>query len=251
MTQAGCYTIEDIEALLEIDAKCMTDDCVDIKGHTCYFIDFGGYFGYSVCVYCGGHQIKWANDYQLHHKDKSKEELRELYIAVLNNRLFTEAEIDEPLMSYDEYNRKLYFLMNLYPLRRKYISVYDTKKLQEAINTMHYNPVAFGYSDSTAFVKKCIELVDKLEARKAETADNYDYQKSAFYSELANHEYHINNYQGDWDTLSAFGSIEWHGQGSEARERYYDELRFNTTQRKAFEDARKDFLADAYANDWY
>ena len=94
-------------------------------------------------------------------------------------------------------------------------------------------------------------IFETLEKRYSETADNYEYQKSAFIYELGNHEYHINSYLGDWDTLSAFGNIEWHGQGPEARQKYYAELKFTETQIRAFEDARKEFLRMANENDWY
>ena len=116
---------------------------------------------------------------------------------------------------------------------------------------MIYDPVAFAYYDDAEFVERHIELHAALEERYKETADNYEYQKSAFIYELGNHEYHINSYQGDWDTLSAFGNIEWHGQGPEARRKYYAELKFTETQIRAFEDARKEFLRMANENEWY
>ena len=42
------YTIRDIEALTEEQAAAMAIETASVKGHQVYFVDFGGYFGYSV-----------------------------------------------------------------------------------------------------------------------------------------------------------------------------------------------------------
>lgn len=75
------YTIRDIEALTEEQAAAMAIETASVKGHQVYFVDFGGYFGYSVLVFADGHHIKYANDYELHHKDKSRDELQEFTLA--------------------------------------------------------------------------------------------------------------------------------------------------------------------------
>ena len=77
------YTIRDIEALTEEQAAAMAIETASVKGHQVYFVDFGGYFGYSVLVFADGHHIKYANDYELHHKDKSRDELQEFYLSSL------------------------------------------------------------------------------------------------------------------------------------------------------------------------
>ena len=251
-------TIKDIETLLEIDAKAAALEVTEIKGHTIYFVDFGGNFGYSVLVFKDGHHIKYANDYELHHRGKTREELNELYKLSLAHKLYTDEEIAQPLKSYDEYTAKEYYLRNYYGLRRKHISIFciNPSKEQQAeferkTKTMVYDPVALAYYDDPEFVERHVELFAELEERYAATATDYEYQKSAFMYELGNHEYHINSYQGDWDTLSAFGKIEWHGQGIDARVQYYKELKFNDVQIRAFEDARKEFLKHANINEWY
>lgn len=83
------YTIRDIESLTEAQAAGIAIEATAIKGHQVYFVDFGGYFGYSALVFADGHHIKYANDYELHHKDKSRDELREFYFDSLNKKLFT------------------------------------------------------------------------------------------------------------------------------------------------------------------
>lgn len=55
------YTIRDIEALTEAQAAAKQLEVTEIKGHQIYFVDFGGYFGYSVLVFADGHYIKYAN----------------------------------------------------------------------------------------------------------------------------------------------------------------------------------------------
>ena len=88
------YTIRDIEALTEAQAAAKAIEVTEIKGHQIYFVDFGGYFGYSVLVFADGHHIKYADDYELHHKDKSRDELRVFYLDSLSRKLFTADEND-------------------------------------------------------------------------------------------------------------------------------------------------------------
>lgn len=80
------YTIRDIEALTETQAAAMAIESVTVKGHQVYFVDFGGYFGYSALVFADGHYIKYANDYELHHQGKSRDELREFYLDSLSKK---------------------------------------------------------------------------------------------------------------------------------------------------------------------
>ena len=251
-------TIKDIETLTESAAQSAALEVVNIKGHTVYFVDLGGNFGYSVLVFMEGHHIKYANDYELHHRNKTREELNELYKRSLTRKLYTDEELAEPLKSYDEYSAKRDYLHNYYGLRRDYVTIFcinpseeQKEEFKRKTETMIYDPVAFAYYDDLEFVQRHVELLAELEKRYEETATNYEYQYNAFMYELGNHEYHINSYQGDWDTLSAFGNIEWHGQGIGARLKYYKELKFNDVQIQAFENARKDFLKKAGESEWY
>ena len=251
-------TIKDIETLTENEVREAALETAEIKGHTIYFVDLRGNFGYSALVFMDGHHIKYANDYELHHRDMTRDELNEFYKRSLAYKLFTDEEIAEPLKSYKEYTAKENYLRNYYGLRRDLVSIFcinptaeQQADFERKTKTMTYNPVAFAYYSDTGFVQRHIELFAELEKRYSETATNYEYQKSAFLYELGNHEYHINTYQGDWDTLSVFGNIQWHGPGREARQMYYAELGFNEIQVQAFEDARKEFLKRAGDYDWY
>ena len=44
------YTIKDIESMSAADLASFAEDVETIKGHTVYYIDFGGAFGFSACV---------------------------------------------------------------------------------------------------------------------------------------------------------------------------------------------------------
>ncbi len=46
--------IREIEALDENAAKAMAKEAVEVKGHTMYLVDLGGYFGYSALVFADG-----------------------------------------------------------------------------------------------------------------------------------------------------------------------------------------------------
>ena len=88
------WNIYEIENLTEAEAAKMANEKTTVKGeYNCYFIDFGGAFGYSVCVFADGQHIKYVNDYELHHIGKNRAELREIYAQKLNRAIFSEAEL--------------------------------------------------------------------------------------------------------------------------------------------------------------
>lgn len=246
------WAITDIERIAEPDAWYMADgDCAKIKGHNVYFVDIEGAFGYSALVFCNGHHIHYANDYQLHHPGKSREELHEWYVETLNMKLFTEHELSEPLKDYDEYTRKRYFLQNYYGMREHYISCFHIKgsEQEEAerdkqIAGMVFNRVCFCYHNDHDFVKRCCQLYDALEDAKKETEESYEYHKNAFLHEMYNHEYGI-NWQADYDTLSAFGFVQYHGDSENELKLYFDELEFSDIKRRAYLDARKEYFEQA------
>lgn len=238
------WFITDIESITEEQARKIANDTKEIKGYNIYFIDFEGYFGFSYVVFKNGHHIHYANDYELHHKGKSKIELKVLYINKINNILFTEEEIAEPIKDYEEYNRKRYFLHNYYGMQVDYISIFGNPKehpnFEEEIKGMTYNPVAFAYMPDAEFVKHHIELCDILNTERERMSENYEYLKSAFLYEMHNHEYGI-NWQADYDTLSAFYNVEYHDCDLEA---YFNELNFTDLQKKAYLDARSQYFKE-------
>lgn len=258
MTEQRTYSIEDIEALTEQEAAALAIERMEIKDHTVYFVDFGGYFKYSCLVFRNGYHIHYANDYELHHNGRTRDELREWYIDGMNRALFTEEEIAAPLTDYDEYDRKDYFLRNYYGMASDYLSCWGNfsnekfaKAWEEKKKAYPYvSPISFGYYADESFARHLAELYEKLQAAKNAMADNFEYYKGAFKHEMANHEYHI-NWQADFDTLSAFGFIQYHGDENDELEKYFDELKLNDTQRRAYLAARTEYLQEASENDLY
>ena len=247
------WNIDSIQSMTEEQAKEMAIEEMEIKGHNIYFVDFGGYFGYSKLVFKDRHHIYYANDYELHHrgnewcKGKTKEELRDFYINGTNTTLFTEEELAESLTDYDEYSRKMHFLTNYYGMRTDYVSIFGkvTEETQAEFDrktkSMTYNPVAFAYMPDADFVKHHIELLNTLNKAKEDMSNNYEYLKSAYLYEMHNHEYGI-NWQADWDTLSAiYGDIQYHDCDLQA---YFEELKFTDLQKKAYLDARKQYFQE-------
>lgn len=252
-TESRTWNIDQIRAISEDEAKRLSSEHMTIKDHDVYFIDFpDSGFGYSAVVFADGRHIYYANDYQLHHPSMTREELRKWYIEVMNNKLFTEAEICEPISSYEDFKRKSYFLSNYYGMRRDYISVFfigsdeerKARKKQIEDADMIYCSVSLAYYDKSEmdFVKHLGELDKKLHERREETENNYSFLKSAFLREMWNHEYII-NYQGNWDVLRCFGSIVYNE--ADDYEDYFNQLKFDGVHRKAFLDARKEYLKKA------
>jgi len=246
------YTIKDIEAMTETDAAAIALEVMDIKGHTVYMVDFGGYFGFSGLVFKNGHHIHYANDYELHHKwrNATKEQLRDVYLQKMRNILFTPEEIVAPLADYLEYNRKFRYLRDYYGMQEDYISAFyiggtkqENKEWEEKISGMTFDPVNCAYYSNAEFVREHIAIFKRLEAAQDAMSDNFDYWKSAFKYEMANHEYAI-NWQADYDTLSAFGNIHYQSSVDEKVEHYFDELQFTDTQRKAYWAARREYLRE-------
>ena len=93
--------IDKIDSLTEKEAKELAIEIIEIKGHQCYLIDFDDRFGYSILIFKNGKHIYHADDYELHHgytvKNYGKEHLRKLYIEEMNNKLYTDEELLEPM----------------------------------------------------------------------------------------------------------------------------------------------------------
>lgn len=248
--------IREIESLTENQAKEMALETMEIKGHQVYFVDLGGYFKYSALVFKNGKHIYYANDYELHHNGKQRSVLRQWYIDTLTNKLFTETELVAPIKDYDEFDKKSYYLRNYYHLQKDYISAFRicrNKAEEEAFKRetagLHYNPISFCYMADEKFIKHQAKLMAGLLKAKEAKSDNYEYWKDAFVREMFNHEYAI-NWQADYDTLSAFGNVEWKGDDANLAD-YFDQLNFTETQRKAYRDARHEYYKKANEADMF
>ena len=247
------FTIYDIEALTEEQAAAMATEAANIKDHQVYFVDFGGYFGYSVLVFADRHHIKYADDYELHHKDKTRDELKKYYLASLNSKLFAADEM-ETVRDYKDKQAKEYYIRNYYGMRRDHISMFfigsdeEREKLRKKTENMIFSPVFMAYYDKkdADFVKQGAEMYSTLE-HAAEKNNTPAYWKSAFLYEMFNHEYGI-NWQGDYDVCSCFGNCSSVGNIDDLNA-LFNACKFSDVQRAAYMAARREYSkqsADLY-----
>ena len=244
------WTISEIEALTLAEVKAMEEECVEINGHDIHFVDFGGYFGYSALVFKDGAHIYYANDYELHHKGRSKEELKAWYMETLPNKIFADKDL-EIVENYDDYERKDYFLRNYYIQRISYETAFhiyhnetEEKEFKKKIKGMFYNPISFCYVEPKykEFCKTQAELLGKLEsAKEAASNDNFEYWKKAFLSEMFNHEYGI-AWDADYNVISCFAPIKYENI---TLEQCFDDAKFTKVQRKAYRAARDEYYKTA------
>lgn len=240
------YTIKDIERMSAADLSSFAEEVETIKGHTVYYIDFGGAFGFSACVCAEGRHIYYANDYELHHGGKSRDELREIYRRKLSGKLFTDEEL-QTVNSYDDYTAKSYYIRNYYAMRRPYISAFfigsdaERAEIEKKTEKMIFSPVFMAYyaPENADFVKRGAELLRGLDEAEQRNKNDADYWKSAFLSEMYNHEYGI-NWQADYDVISCFGncsSVEDYTNTG----KLFSAAGFNEIQKAAYMAARREY----------
>lgn len=191
-------TIREIEKITFAQAKSMAIENVKIKEHDCFFVELGEYFGYSVLVFKNGRHIHYANDYELHHsltvEKKGKEGLKQYYIKLLNKKLFTDSELLEPIGSYEEYNRKDYFLRNFWIMRYDYISAFAiSDKAQNAIEEgkkthPYFNPMSFCYVANKEIIYQESKYFEHLQKEYEKLSNDLDSFREIIATELANHE---------------------------------------------------------------
>lgn len=207
------YTISDIENLTYDQAKEMAIETLNIKGHDCLLVDFGGYFGYSILVFKNKRHIRYANNYELHNewlvKEKGKEALKEYYIKKLNEILFTEAELLKPVNDYDEYKRKDYFLRNYWIMRYDYLSIFGIgEEAQIEFDRQKkfypvYDQFSFCYVKDEEIINEQAKYMSNIENEYKKLKGDLDKFREMISYELANHEACITG-EAD-DTLDALG----------------------------------------------
>ena len=244
MTKNNEWNIHDIEALTEEQAADMALEKMVIKGHNIYFVDFGGYFGYSALVFMDNHHIRYADDYELHHKGNSREELKQFYIDRMNNILFTDDEFST-INNYNDRQKKLYYIMNYYPMRRYHVSIFGINKDDEDVSNMIYNPVGLCYfnKEDEEFSNHILTLF-KILKKAMPDKNNYEYWYSAFLCEMENHEYPI-NWQADYDVCSCFGNCENVKDYTDTN-KLFEVCGFSDTQKLAYVNARKKIMTYSY-----
>lgn len=243
------YAITDVEKLTEDQAREMSERFLQYKGHNIYFVTFEGGFGYSYLVFKDGAHIYYANDYALHHNNRSRDELDKWYNDSIKAKLFDDNDFEKDITSYEDYRKKMEYLTNYYMMRVPYISAFnifhndeEEKAFEKSIKNMTYDPVGFGYVKDSSFVEKHKELYKRLMENYNRKLNDYDYLKSMIIYEMGNHEYQFNNWQGNWDVITAcFGDTQY--DECDNYNVYFNQLKLNETQRKAFVDARREYLA--------
>ena len=169
-----------------------------IKEHDCFFVDFGGNFGYSVLVFKNAMHIHYANDYELHHglkvEEEGREGLRKYYIESLNNKLFTDVELMGSVLSYDEYKRKDHFLRNYWIMRHESLSIFGIGKVWEQefdeLKPLfpYYNDICFCYVQNESIVNQCHKYSYNLKSEYKKLSENETEFRRMISYELANHE---------------------------------------------------------------
>ena len=192
------YTISDIENLTYDQAKEIAIETLNIKGHDCFLVDFGGYFGYSILVYKNKKHIYFADDYELHNKwlikEKGKEALKEYYIKKLNEILFTEDELLKPVNDYDEYKRKDYFLRNYWIMRYDYLSIFGIgEEAQREFDRQKkfypfYDQFSFCYVDDEEIINEQAKYMQNIENEYKKLKGDLEKFREMISCELANHE---------------------------------------------------------------
>lgn len=204
---------EQVENLTEEETKENAEEQITIKGYNCYFINLPPYYNYSVLVYKNGHYI--TQDLELHHPSKKgdKEELKKLYIESLRQKLFTPEEIDMPIMTHQEEEKKHDFVINYYKkqfdsLSLWYIGEKQEKELSRKINEEGYNygvrilATAFKTEEDRSNVVNVYKTFLKRQ-KEYKKKDGLNYFKEHIRKELFNHEY---GYTLDTtDALNALG----------------------------------------------
>lgn len=206
--------ITKIENLTYEEAKENALEHLVIKDHDCFFVDFGGYFGYSALVFKSGKHIYYANDYELHHrhlvKEKGRNALREYYIKEMNGKLYTDSEMMEEPSSYDEYEKKNHFLRNYHIMRYDHESIFfigtdaerEERKKRIEKNYPYYNPVSFCYVADQKIVEIQREYLRILQNAYERLQNDLGVFREMVRKELANHEACIT-----YDYTDALGAL--------------------------------------------
>lgn len=154
-------------------------------------------------------------------------------------------------MTYKEYREKRQAEYNALPI----FYAFGDEQFKEALHERGLTldnldqvcrvSAGFALKKDLPIIKAFLEKPDEL----PELMKDPSFAEDAFYSEMANHEYHI-NWDADWDVLNCFGNIPGN-DADESLEHYFDLCGFEPQTRSAYMKARSRFMNDALENDWY
>lgn len=190
------YTITEIEnGLTYQQVQALAEETMRIKEHEIFFVNLGDYFGFSALVWKDGKHIYFANLYELHYPSaKNREELKQRFIEVLSNKLFTDVEMLEEVTSYGEYQRKQHYLRNYYIMRFDYLSIFAIgKEKQEKLEKLkkdypYFNNISFCYVKDGEIVATQRKYLDILETSLQKLIKSEDTFREMVQRELANTE---------------------------------------------------------------
>ena len=170
----------------------------EIKGHTCIFAELGGHFGYSVLVFKNERHIYHADDFELHHghimKERGRGGLRQFYITFLNQKLYTNEELLENVVSYEEYCKKDHFLRNYWIMRYECESAFGIgkdhkRKLEEVKKDLPYfSPISFCYVGDESIIDDQYKYMVHLKKSFKTLLNNPETFRQMVRRELDNHE---------------------------------------------------------------
>lgn len=211
------FTITDIENLTQSETSALASEAFTCKGHDCYIVDCGDYFGISVLVFKNGCHLYHANDYQLHHPSIKDNDLLIAYFKdECHHKLFSDEELQGNVKDYDDYKLKSSYLRNILSQAFDHITIFainpsqeELAEYQRLIDTTYkyYSDVAFARFSSCDYVDYAERTMQHLED-SYETLKNSDDSvfRQMIRKELYNYEC---GYTGDYsDALSACGLEE-------------------------------------------
>lgn len=105
-------------------------------------------------------------------------------------------------------------------------------------------------------LKSKVPELEVLVSKKQNTLRNMieaspDFARGAFLYEMCNHEYHINQYQGDWDVCDCFCDEELEFAEDKTYIQYLSEAGYSDRVILNFSEAAKEMFRLAEENDWY
>lgn len=155
-------------------------------------------------------------------------------------------------MTYKEYRKREQEAFNALPIFWAFSNEQFKKAMEERGLTENDTDQIFGIGGGGFYLRKDAEQIKAFMNRPdklRELMENDEkFAESAFYYEMANHEYHI-NWQGDWDVCECFGSCEYDDDKGGAD--YLKEIGYSDKVVSCWFRAKNRFLKDAERNGWY
>lgn len=93
------------------------------------------------------------------------------------------------------------------------------------------------------------EMTDAHDRELRERMTERDFAVSAFICEMANHEYHLDSWQGNWDVVSCFGDAEY--VVDKDGPTYLAEMGYDKTTQDAYRDARRRYYQLCDEKGWW